>query len=100
MKKEVIIVSLIIGLSILGYGLINYRLQMKKEQVRQAEFVYYQEMLASCLSRAYDSYLVDWDGVCKLLGLGEKCFLPGYRADELTNQLNLKQANCIKMFAK
>ena len=110
-----IVISLIIGASILGYGYLDYRykkeaLEQKirtEEQARRAEEQAKEEAKTedfnkkqgylTCKRFAEEDYHSNWVKECKSRGLKEDCRLPLENADRLNDSLDKEIDNCFKL---
>ena len=103
-----IIISLIIGASILGYGYLDYR--YKKEALEQkirseeqakkeakAEEWNKKQGYLTCKRFAEEDYHSNWVKECKGRGLKEDCRLPLENADRLNDSLDKEIDNCFKL---
>ncbi len=99
MKKEIII-ALIIGLAILGYGFLNYQTKSLQERNEVAKDTLYRSLLLACRENVYEAYTKDWNNACELKGKENSCSLPGRAAEYLNEQKADQETNCIKMYAK
>jgi hypothetical protein len=102
-----IIISVILGTSILGYGYMDYKykkeaLEQKvrseeqaKEEEKQEAFDKNQKYL-TCKMWANEDYHSNWVKECKSRGLKEDCSLPLENADRLNDSLEKDIDNCFK----
>ncbi|MEA2036843.1 MAG: hypothetical protein U9O94_05005 [Nanoarchaeota archaeon] len=103
--KEKIIIALIIGFSILGYGYINQKTKLQIEENKKAEQLRLniqkesqETKLRQCLYQANVDYHLTWDNSCEIRGLREDCFLPTHQAESYNNMLKTNESNCIKIY--
>ncbi len=108
-----LIVSVIIGVSILGYGLLNYKYRMEsleKEQAFKMETLNKEKeekeererKLTRCKLESEMDYSDYWDAQCKVQGLNKKtegCILPRYIATEIETRREKSLENCIKLYS-
>jgi hypothetical protein len=89
----VIIIGLIIGISILGYGYMDYRYKTNRDKQRA-------ESLKDCDSEAFNKFQINWQGDCKENGVGEfiDCKLPQSHADKWQQELKDDKERCVKLY--
>ena len=112
--KQWLIIAIIIALSILGYGYMNYTQKMKvleSERQSKVEDIKREEeqernreiKLTTCKGIAVEDYTNYWNAQCKVAGLNKKtegCTLPKYIADDIEARKEKAIENCIKLYAK
>lgn len=99
MKKEIIITS-IIGLSILGYGYLNYHYKTEVFRQSQREKLNNEVKLKECLSTVFEASDEQWQRNCVRLSRGKNCALPSDLAKYITGIKEKEEDNCIKMYSK
>jgi len=104
-----IVISLIIGASILGYGYLDYRYKKEalkqkiqseeqaKEEAKTEEWNKRQGYLV-CKKDAEERYYASWVKECKGRGLKEDCPLPLVNADRIKDNLDKDIDNCFKLY--
>lgn len=122
LSKEVII-ALILGLAILGYGALSYQGKMEnikyqqekaaqEQQTEQEKIKMEQEKaereettkesreknLNDCLENAFKNYKSTWDLNCEKQGQEEGCSLSHTFASELDKDYGENQEMCIKLY--
>jgi len=90
-KYEKIIIVLIIGAVIIGYGYMNNKAKDKRTILNQSSVL-------NCQHNCEVDYSEVWDSSCKARKLGENCWLPGNIADDISSIRTFCQSNCIKTF--
>jgi len=98
MKKVIIITALIIGLSILGYGLMNYSYKIKVLNQDRLEKINNGVMCEDCIDSAHKGYLSNWSSECIARGLKSDCSLPKWNAERLDELKERNIDNCIKVY--
>jgi hypothetical protein len=105
MSKTIIIVSIIIGISILGFGFINYQTKLKTLEVesqKEEETRTDKRLnLINCNKNAESDYLDYWNAQCKVQGRDKKtdnCSLPKYIADDVEARRQKSLDNCVKLY--
>ena len=99
-KYERIIIAVIIALSVLGYGLINYTFKAKKEKVAMEEKRLYENKLYQCRITCQDDYTTNWNSNCRSRGVEDFSDLPLREGDELKEDRDICFSNCIKMYSR
>jgi len=115
-NKTAILVALILGLSVVGYGYLNISHknkvfeaeQVEKEQERLAEEAektkqeqdkaYNDLMLAACLRDADTSYHEGWNSECEAKGLKDDCLLPASNVDRWDDRKAKAREECFKKY--
>ena len=107
MSKTYIIIAIIIGVAILGYGFMNYSAKMKvleaDKQAKQDKILEESSKelkLKMCNIDANDDYVSDWNSQCKAFGKKDNCTLPQYSADNVEGRKEKALDNCIKLYGK
>lgn len=99
--KLVIGVALIIALSILGFGYMNY-----KGKMAIIENDNYQQTLKDlqyqrCRDNAQADYILQWNAQCPVQGidkLTDDCTLPRFIAQDIETKKTKDLENCVKMY--
>lgn len=108
-NKTWILVSLIIGAAILGYGLINYKYKMtaleydlaEKQKILEHNEAEKQNKALNfnhCINSVRQAYVTNWNDACKDIGQADECLLPTYRADSIEEREKLGTDNCIRLY--
>lgn len=90
--KSVLIVSLIIGASILGYGYMNNKYKTETLEKRGGKY-------EKCVKEAEDNLTTVWNKHCKSLGESDKCGLPSSVAKEYYDRKQKTINNCIRLYS-
>ena len=100
-----VVIALIIGVAILGYGYINA--QGKKEELElkkntflieaQAEKVK-DEKYTNCEELANENYTFAWNGACKSRSLKDECQLPSSQADTIETRRTEAIDRCVTLY--
>lgn len=109
--KIALIVSLIIGSSILGFGYMNYKYKMaaleREEKTRVEEIKREEERerdrersLSSCYEAANKAFSTTLDEECGRMGKTRGCSLPKWKADAHKAVWENQIDNCIKLYGK
>lgn len=99
--RYLLFVSLAIGASILGYGLLRYDVSNKNLEFERQQAVERQKSLQSCEIAAENDYSNYWDIQCPLVGtnsLEAGCNLPRNIAMDIEARREKNLDNCIKLF--
>jgi len=115
-NKTAILVALILGLSVVGYGYLNISYKNKVFEAEQAEKTrewlaeeaektkheqdkaYNKLMLAACLGDADTSYQEGWNSECKAKGLKDDCLLPASNVDRWDDRKVKAREDCFKKY--
>lgn len=111
--KIAIIVSIIIGASLVAYGYINYKTKIdvfEKEQQTKIEQLNRDEQaqrarelkLVSCKAEAEIYHNNWWNNSCTTFGANKKtedCTLPSYIADDINAKRDKDMDNCVKLYS-
>lgn len=115
-NKTAILVALILGLSVIGYGYMNISYKNKIFEAEQAEKA--RERLAeeaektkqekeeelnrlmreACFTTAEATYKENWKSNCEARGLKEDCLLPPNLADRLDDSRDGSREECFKKY--
>lgn len=107
-----IIVAVMLGLAIFGYGFMTYKtkqneLQLRRDELKLKEDVVAQEtkeklskarLYVACESEANSNSSAVWDSACKDSGLKEDCRLPRYEADGYEEARQNALARCVQLY--
>lgn len=105
--KKVTIVSMIVGISILGYGYMGYlsKREAREQKVESEEREKTEKAMEegnkrqrylTCKSFAEADYHAWWEKECEARGLGEGCSLPLVNANRMEDTLKNDIDNCFK----
>lgn len=122
-NKTAVLVALILGLSVVGYGYLNISYKNKvfeAEQVekkqkrldenaekeaakveaeeRAKEEALKRNLLDVCLSAADEGYTEVWNKACKERGLAEECSLPISLAESIDDTHNSQKDDCFRKY--
>ncbi len=70
------------------------RIETEANENKRADAKESRDLLDKCLKEAKDHYTYDWNGNCKLRGLGEKCTLPNDMAILINSNNEKKEQEC------
>lgn len=105
-NKTIIIIALIIGISILGYGAFNYLADIKELEYKQLQEAreyddkqIKRNQLMECISKAEKYYSFNWDNdpLCSK-DKDDKCLLPSDRATMHDERLKDNKDRCIDIY--
>lgn len=95
-----VVVAIIIGLSILGYGYLDYKFKINTLDREQAAKDQRVKLGKECRISALNDYEKNWNAYCKVMDKSEKCNLP----DDAFNKVNtIKDKaidNCLEIFVE
>lgn len=108
-NRTAILIALILGLSLVGYGYINISYKNRvfeaeqeeksSEQIREAnEESRNRRMLEACLADAGVSYTAYWNSNCKAQGLKEDCTLLSDLARDVGDYRDNLKEECFKKY--
>ena len=100
--KIAVIVSLIIGASIVAYGYLNYKTKMDTLDRDSSAKSERETKLRSCQLRAEMDSSSWWDNSCKTHGVNKTtagCTLPSYLADDINARRDKDMENCVKLYS-
>ena len=115
LNKTYIIIAVIIGLAILGFGILNYMSEQKNRELEQMKIKETQTLekakieqenlvkkqqdfkYTSCLDQAADDHEADWKFKVKQVN-PSKDTLPKYVADVVDGDYKAAQELCIKLY--
>ena len=92
MKKTLIIIGSILVAVLLIIWAVNS--SAKKAESKRLNNI------AWCEDSAYDTYVSDWNGQCKLEGKGDDCSLAHFQAESFDAQYDKALDRCIEKYAK
>lgn len=108
MSKTYIIIAVIIGLAILGYGYMNYSVKIKilenEKQTKELETKKEKDKelnLRICLLNASSNAADYWNRECKSYGVNHKkddCNLPEYNANNVNEYKKNEQEKCYQLY--
>ena len=98
LNRTYIMIATILGLSILGYALINnsYKERAELREIERENSRKYQ--LTTCLAGVEKDYRGSWNDSCKSRGLANECSLPTYEADNIEDSRKNGNENCFKYY--
>lgn len=108
-NKTAILVALILGLSIVGYGYLNisyknkvFETEQEAEQEKklseELEKISRKRLLEACLEAAYDVYVGTWAETCEKQGKEEDCTLFGDALKIMEERHNTGREECFKKY--
>lgn len=102
-----VIISLILGASIFGYGYLDYRYKKEslEQKVKSEEQLKVEQYLKkadydNCMNEARDRLMIPWNKSCKDLGRKEDCSLPSDLADSYMDRRTKAEDACLERFGK
>ncbi len=107
-----IIISLILGASILGYGYLDYKskkdaLEAKKQEASDLKAQQEQQAAQkkkdyyACVLLAETQHESWWNSSCKNFGVNKRtdgCTLPKYNADQINDKRDKDIQNCVTLY--
>ena len=103
-NKTAVLVALILGLSIVGYGYLNINYKNRIFEAEQAEELKevgrVEGNLAICLQSAETAYKEGWKSACIGQGLKETCSLDAQVATRLDERWDKLRDDCFKRWPK
>ena len=119
-NKIIIYITIILGISILGYGLIDYQAKIKtleyQKQMAEDKILYQREeairdqrlkdaealkkmnQYDACISEAYEMYMKDWNGKCKIEEKEDNCTLAQFQADIYNKRHEKEKETCLELY--
>lgn len=96
-----IIISLILGSSLFGYGYMDFKYKTKvleaKKQI-ETKTEERRNQLHACMGEAESNYYKNWDSMCRVLGRASGCDLPPAYSDKITEERNGTREGCNNLF--
>lgn len=94
---------LIIAVSIYVYGGIyktnqQKELQLKKIQWEAGQITIKKKMYDDCVTSAYSSLNMAWEGLCKIYNYPENCTLMKYQREDIENVWQKELNRCVQLY--
>lgn len=93
-----IIIAVIIGLSIIGYALLNMYSKQLTEKNKTKDGNLRVVLIKACIDKAEEDYMLGWDRTCESLGENPDCSLDLDLAKNQDSRRNKDIENCYKLY--
>lgn len=96
-NKQLIIISTILAIAILGVGYMNYAFRLKVFNQEQKDKLRMETIYTECVTAVFADYELGWNSYCEASELKEDCDLPVHKAQVLNETLKTDKTDCMKL---
>lgn len=92
---------LILGSLVIVALVVVWSIQLAEERRIQSEIdkeIVKELQISDCQTRAYESYNLDWNDTCKIVGKGNDCLLPTWRAEGIDEDYQRALDRCVMLY--